>query len=48
MVVFRNEWCSPCSVAKVAQSVGEPGRPCAQPVPVNPAAVISWITDVIR
>jgi ferric-dicitrate binding protein FerR (iron transport regulator) len=47
-VVFRNEWCSPCSVARAAQSVVERGRPCDQPVAVDPAAVISWITGVVR
>jgi ferric-dicitrate binding protein FerR (iron transport regulator) len=47
-VTLRNEWCSPCSVAKSGQSVTERGRPCAQPVPVDPASVIPWITGVVR
>jgi len=48
MVEFRNEFCSPCSTGKAAQSIAERGKRCTDPVPVSLAPAIAWIADVVR
>jgi ferric-dicitrate binding protein FerR (iron transport regulator) len=37
-----------CPIPTSAQSLGERGKRCTKPVPVNPAPVIAWIASVVR
>ena len=46
-VQLRNESCSPCLVARAAQSVVERGRPCAGVVPADPKPVVGWIVGLV-
>lgn len=46
-VQLRNESCSPCLVARAAQSVVERGRPCAGAVPADPKPVVAWIAGLV-
>jgi ferric-dicitrate binding protein FerR (iron transport regulator) len=48
LVELKNEFCSPCPVSAARQSFGERGKRCTEPVPVDPAAVIAWIGNVVR
>ena len=37
-----------CPIPRSSQSVGERGKRCTKPVPINPAPAIAWIADVVR
>ena len=37
-----------CPIPPSTQSVGERGKKCTRPVPVNPAPVIGWVSNVVR
>jgi hypothetical protein len=37
-----------CPIPRSTQSLGERGKRCTKPVPIDPAPAISWIADVVR
>jgi hypothetical protein len=37
-----------CPIPRSSQSLGERGKRCTKPVPIDPAPAIAWIADVVR
>jgi hypothetical protein len=37
-----------CPIPRSSQSLGERGKRCTKPVPIDPAPAVAWIADVVR